>query len=58
MGPRSGVHEVQVNFDLPKDVFDALADFCEKRNVKKKAIMELALRRFLASENDLPHSSQ
>lgn len=51
MGPRSGVHEQQINVDVPVDLWDALSEFCEKRNVKKKAIIELALRRFISDEN-------
>lgn len=46
------VHEVQMNVDIPIDLRDKLDAFCKKRNVEKKAIVELALRRFLDGEDD------
>lgn len=49
---RSRKLETQLNVAIPLDVADGLDVFCEKRNVKKKAIVELALRRILAGGGD------
>lgn len=42
--------QVHMNIDVPLDVADALDVFCKERKVKKKAIVELALRRYLSEE--------
>lgn len=47
---RRRVLEHQINVDLPVDLYDGLQDFCESRNVKRKQVIELALRKFLLDE--------
>lgn len=42
--------EIAQNIDLPVDLVQALDTFCEKRILKKKNVVELALRRFLSAE--------
>ena len=44
------VIQVQLNVAIPLDVADGLDVFCEKRNVSKKAVVELALRRIILDE--------
>lgn len=44
--------QVQLNVAIPLDLADELDVFCEKRNVPKKALVELALRRVLRDEDD------
>ena len=44
--------EGQINIRLPVDLVDNLEEFCKNRRVKKKEIVELALRRFLRAEGD------
>lgn len=39
--------ERQINVDLPIDLADSLDAFCEQAKMKRKAVAELALRRFL-----------
>lgn len=46
--------ERQINVDLPIDLADALEDFCAKVKMKRKAVAELALRRFLNERRVLP----
>lgn len=52
------IHEVQLNSNIPKELWDRLAAFCDKKKVQKKAILELALRRFLDSEDDTENTLQ
>ena len=42
--------EPQLNIRLPPDLIDVLDKFCYIKRVKKRDVIELALRRFLASE--------
>ncbi len=44
--------EIQVNFRMPLDLVDALDKFCQAKSVKKKEIVELAIRRFLRAEGE------
>lgn len=48
--PKQRRLQVHMNIDVPLDVADALDIFCKERKVKKKAIVELALRRYLSEE--------
>ena len=42
--------EFPMNVDLPKDLAEELDDYIEATGVKKKSLVELALRRFLKAE--------
>ena len=42
--------EVPMNVDIPLDVAKDLDGFIDRTGMKKKAVVELALRRFLAAE--------
>jgi hypothetical protein len=44
--------QLQINVRLPPDVIDALGDFCENTGIRQKAVVELAIRRFLHVENE------
>lgn len=55
--PHRRTIEAQLNVAVPLDVADALDVFCEKRKVKKKAIVELALRRIMAGGGDAAKDS-
>lgn len=50
--------QIHMNIDVPVDVADALDVFCKKRNVKKKAVVELALRRYLTDEADADEAAR
>lgn len=41
--------EIPMNVDLPEDLAVDLDNFCDEHRVRKKAVVELALRNFLAS---------
>tara|TARA_R110000787_G_scaffold62808_3_gene141802 strand:- start:501 stop:683 length:183 start_codon:yes stop_codon:yes gene_type:complete len=41
----------QMNVRLPVDLIDGINDFCEDNKIIKKDVIELALRRFLTTEN-------
>lgn len=47
---KTGKIEVPMNVTVPADVARGLDVFCKRRKVMKKAVIELALRRFLADE--------
>lgn len=49
---RKPVPELQLNVRVPADVIDGLTSFCDNTTVKKKAAVELALRRFLQTERE------
>lgn len=51
---RTSNPEVQINIRLPVPLVDDIDSFCETRGVKKKEIVELAIRRFLAAEKEKP----
>lgn len=51
---RTSNPEAQINIRLPVALVDALDNFCETRGVKKKEIVELAVRRFLVAEKEKP----
>tara|TARA_R110000744_G_scaffold61455_2_gene126887 strand:+ start:230 stop:382 length:153 start_codon:yes stop_codon:yes gene_type:complete len=40
-----------MNVRLPVDLIDGINDFCEDNKIIKKDVIELALRRFLTTEN-------
>lgn len=42
---------VQLNVSVPKDVSEALADYCRDGRVRKRLVVEIALRRFLAASD-------
>lgn len=46
--PRSP--EVPMNTDVPVDLANSIDAFCDKTGVKKKKIVELALRQWLRTE--------
>lgn len=43
-------YEAPVNVDLPVDLVQELDAFCTDTGMKKKQAIELAIRRFLATE--------
>ncbi len=47
---RRVVHEAPVNVDLPIDLVEELDAYLDRTGMKKKQVMELAVRRFLAAE--------
>jgi len=47
---RRSVIEFPMNVDLPADLAKELDDYVESTGMKKKALVELALRRFLKAE--------
>jgi len=53
---------VQLNVAIPLDLADDLDVFCERLNISKKALVELALRRTLLDEgayqDDTTHKSE
>lgn len=51
---RNPIPEIQMNIRLPVALIDDLDKFCETRGVKKKEIVELAVRRFLVAEKEKP----
>jgi len=46
---RRTAYEAPVNVDLPVDLVQELDDFLDQSGMKKKQVVELALRRFIAS---------
>lgn len=50
MARKAYAGEIAQNIDLPTDLVKELDEFCEKRMLKKKQVVELALRRFLMTE--------
>ena len=47
---RRVVHEAPVNVDLPIDLVQELDAFIDRTGMKKKQCVELAIRRFIATE--------
>lgn len=47
---RRVTYEAPVNVDLPIDLVQEMDAFCDKTGMRKKQMVELALRRFLAAE--------
>ncbi len=41
--------EIPLNCDLPPDLVESVDKFCERYKLRKKAVVELALRKLLAS---------
>lgn len=50
MTPESEPHLVQLNVDVPIDLRKSLSEYCATNTVKKRVIVELALRMFFAKE--------
>lgn len=40
-------NELQLNLDIPRDLIVSLEEFCEEAKMSRKAVLELALRRWL-----------
>lgn len=49
---RRRVLESPMNVDLPADLAELLDTFCDKRGVKKKRVVEMALRRYLNAQKE------
>lgn len=47
---RRRVYEAPLNVDIPVELRQDLDEFCDKRYVKIKNVVEAALRRYIASE--------
>ena len=47
---RRVLHEAPMNVDLPVDLVDEVHNFLDHTGMKKKQLVELALRRFIQAE--------
>lgn len=47
---RRVAYEAPVNVDLPVDLVEDVNGYCDRTGMKKKQVIELALRRFIKAE--------